>query len=122
MGLYCLMGLVTTMTILCLVALGKLLANRASVARIERVRQILGGQLGTNMLGTAGTWANPGQLPDKDSSAQLTQPMLAGYLDSSESSRSSTATHSRTSSEGATPPYAVLSNNLVANNQREVQV
>lgn len=99
-------GLVTTMTILCLVALGKLLANRASVnfhllfnksptkpdvaqvARVERVRQILGGQLGTNMLGTAGTWAdklgtagtwaNPGQLPDKDSSAQLTQPMLAG--------------------------------------------
>ena len=94
------------MTILCLVALGKLLANRASVnfhllfdksptktdvaqvARVERVRQILGGQLGTNMLGTAGTWAdklgtagtwaNPGQLPDKDSSAQLTQPMLAG--------------------------------------------
>jgi len=125
--LYCLMGLVTTMTILCLVALGKLLANRASVARVERVRQILGGQLGTNMLGTAGTWAdklgtagtwaNPGQLPDKDSSAQLTQPMLAGYLDSSESSRSSTATHSRTSSEGVTPPYAVLPNNNTANNQ-----
>lgn len=120
-------GLVTTMTILCLVALGKLLANRASVARVERVRQILGGQLGTNMLGTAGTWAdklgtagtwaNPGQLPDKDSSAQLTQPMLAGYLDSSESSRSSTATHSRTSSEGVTPPYAVLPNNNTANNQ-----
>merc|ERR1712088_1027323 len=106
--LYCLMGLVSTMTILCMVALGKLLANRASVARVERVRQILGGQLGT-----AGTWGHAaGQLPDKESSAQLTQPMLAGYLDSSESSRSSTATHSRNSSEGAPPPYAVLSNNL----------
>ena len=105
------------MTILCLVALGKLLANRASVtfhpfldcfichvavicqhlfhdhnshddaavqvARVERVRQILGGQLGTagnwaDKLGTAGTWHTPGQLPDKESSAQLTQPMLAG--------------------------------------------
>jgi len=124
--LYCLMGLVSTMAILCLVALGKLLANRASVARVERVRQILGGQLGTagtwaDKLGTAGTWGHAaGQLPDKESSAQLTQPMLAGYLDSSESSRSSTATHSRNSSEGATPPYAVLSNNLGANNQREV--
>jgi hypothetical protein len=119
--LYCLMGLLSTMTILCLVALGKLLANRASVARVERVRQILGGQLGTagnwaDKLGTAGTWHTPGQLPDKESSAQLTQPMLAGYLDSSESSRSSTATHSRTSSEGVTPPYAVLPN--TANNQR----
>lgn len=119
--LYCLMGLVSTMTILCLVALGKLLANRASVARVERVRQILGGQLGTagtwaDKLGTAGTWHAPGQLPDKESSAQLTQPMLAGYLDSSESSRSSTATHSRTSSEGVTPPYAVLPN--TANNPR----
>ena len=103
------------MTILCLVALGKLLANRASVtfhlfldcfichvaliyqhlfhdhnshddaavqvARVERVQQILGGQLGTagnwaDKLGTAGTWHTPGQLPDKESSAQLTQPML----------------------------------------------
>ena len=43
----------------------------------------------------------------------LSQP---GYLDSSESSRSSTATHSRTSSEGVTPPYAVLPN--TANNPR----
>ena len=110
-------GLVSTMAILCLVALGKLLANRASVrntlttltttlintqhhlefdnafdqyqlqvARVERVRQILGGQLGTagtwaDKLGTAGTWGHAaGQLPDKESSAQLTQPMLAGTL------------------------------------------
>ena len=48
---------------------------------MERVRQILGGQLGTagtwaDKLGTAGTWHAPGQLPDKESSAQLTQPML----------------------------------------------
>jgi len=97
--LYCLIGLVSTMCLLCVVALAKLLANRASVARVERVRQLLGGQLGS-----------PGQLPDKESSAQLTQPMLAGYLDSSESSRSSTASHSRTSSEGVTPAYAVLPN------------
>ena len=54
------------------------------VARVERVRQILGGQLGTagtwaDKLGTAGTWGHAaGQLPDKESSAQLTQPMLAG--------------------------------------------
>ena len=31
-----------------------------------------------------------------------------GYLDSGDSSRSTTATHSRTSSEGVTPPYAVV--------------
>jgi len=95
--LYCLIGLVSTMCLLCLVALAKVLANRASVARVERVRQIIGGQLG-----------GQGQLPDNESSAQLTQPMLAGYLDSSDSSRSSTASHSRTSSEGVTPAYAVL--------------
>jgi len=34
--------------------------------------------------------------------------MLGGYLDSGDSSRSTTATHSRTSSEGVTPPYAVV--------------
>ena len=53
---------------------------------MERVRQILGGQLGTagtwaDKLGTAtGTWHHaPGQLPDnRESSAQLTQPMLQG--------------------------------------------
>ena len=49
-----------------------------------------------------------------DSKCESPQP---GYLDSSESSRSSTATHSRTSSEGVTPPYAVLPNNNTANNQ-----
>ena len=57
--------------------------DTVQVARVERVRQILGGQLGTagtwaDKLGTAGTWHAPGQLPDKESSAQLTQPMLAG--------------------------------------------
>jgi len=98
--LYIFIGLVSTMTVLCLVAVGRILANRASAARVARVRQILGS--GLPQLHA------PGQLPDKDSSAQLTQPMLAGYLDSSDSSRSSSATHSRTSSEGVTPAYAVL--------------
>ena len=31
-----------------------------------------------------------------------------GYLESGDSSRSTTATHSRSSSEGVTPPYAVV--------------
>lgn len=94
--LYCLVGLVTTMTLLCLVVVAKLLANRASIAKVERVRQILGGQIIS------------AQIPENDSTAQLTQPMLAGLLDSSDSSRSSSATHSRTSSEGTTPAYAIL--------------
>ena len=59
--------------------------DNVQVARVERVRQILGGQLGTagtwaDKLGTGGTWHAPGQLPDKESSAQLTQPMLAGII------------------------------------------
>ena len=59
--------------------------DNVQVARVERVRQILGGQLGTagtwaDKLGTGGTWHAPGQLPDKESSAQLTQPMLAGNI------------------------------------------
>jgi len=33
--------------------------------------------------------------------------MLGAYLESSDSSRTTTATHSRTSSEGVTPHYAV---------------
>jgi len=43
-----------------------------------------------------------------DTNSQLITPMLGGHLDSGESSRSTTATHSRTSSEGVTPHYAVL--------------
>ena len=54
-------GLVSTMTILCIVSLGKLLAGTW-----------------VDKLGTGGTWHAAGQLPDKESSAQLTQPMLAG--------------------------------------------
>jgi len=89
--LYILIGLLSTLMLLSLVAVAKVLANRASVAKVERVREQV-----ENIL--------HGQIAANDSSAQLTQPML-GYLDSNESSRSSTATHSRTSSEGVTPPY-----------------
>lgn len=92
--LYVLIGLLSTLTLLSLVAVAKVLANRASVAKVERVREQV-----ENII--------HGQIAGNESSAQLTQPML-GYLDSSESSRSSTATHSRTSSEGMTPPYAVI--------------
>ena len=68
--------------------------NRASVSRVERVREhveklIIHGQT-------------------HDTNSQLITPMLGGYLDSGESSRCTTATHSRTSSEGVTPHYAVL--------------
>jgi len=92
--LYVLIGLLSTLTILSMVAVAKVLANRASVAKVERVREQV-----ENIL--------HGQIAANDSSAQLTQPML-GYLDSSDSSRSSSATHSRTSSEGMTPSYAVI--------------
>ena len=34
--------------------------------------------------------------------------IAGGYLESGDSSRSTTATHSRTSSEGVTPSYAVV--------------
>merc|ERR1719508_688459 len=93
--LYIFIGLISTLTLLSLVAAAKVIANRASVAKVERVREQV-----ENIL--------HGQIAGNDSSAQLTQPML-GYLDSGESSRSTTATHSRTSSEGKTPPYAVIS-------------
>jgi len=93
--LYVLIGVLSTLTLLSLVAVAKVLANRASVAKVERVREQV-----ENIL--------HGQIAANESSAQLTQPMLGGYLESSESSRSSTATHSRTSSEGMTPAYAVI--------------
>ena len=70
--------------------MARCLLNRANVSRVERVREhveklMIHGQ--TN-----------------DTHSQLITPML----DSGESSRCTTATHSRTSSEGVTPHYAVL--------------
>ena len=53
----------STLTILSMVAVAKVLANRASVAKVERVREQV-----ENIL--------HGQIAANDSSAQLTQPML----------------------------------------------
>ena len=83
-----------TLLVLSSVALVRCFMNRASVSRVERVREhveklIIHGQT-------------------HDTNSQLITPMLGGYLDSGESSRCTTATHSRTSSEGVTPHYAVL--------------
>ena len=82
------------MLLLASVATVRCLLDRASVSRVERVREhveklIIHGQT-------------------SDTNSQLITPMLGGHLDSGESSRSTTATHSRTSSEGVTPHYAVL--------------
>ena len=51
------------MTLLSLVAVAKVLANRASVAKVERVKEQV-----ENILN--------GQIAGNESSAQLTQPML----------------------------------------------
>ena len=56
-------GLLSTLTLLSLVAVAKVLANRASVAKVERVREQV-----ENII--------HGQIAGNDSSAQLTQPML----------------------------------------------
>jgi len=88
--LYVWTGVFVTLLLLSTVAIARCLLNRANVSRVERVREhveklIIHGQ--TN-----------------DTNSQLITPML----DSGESSRCTTATHSRTSSEGVTPHYAVL--------------
>jgi len=92
--LYVWTGVLTTLLVLSTSALVRCILNRASVSRVERVREhveklIIHGQ--TN-----------------DTNSQLITPMLGGYLDSGDSSRCTTATHSRNSSEGVTPHYAVL--------------
>ena len=84
------LGVFVTLLLLSSVAVARCLLNRASVSRVERVREhveklMIHGQ--TN-----------------DTHSQLITPML----DSGESSRCTTATHSRNSSEGVTPHYAVL--------------
>ena len=57
------LGVLSTLTLLSLVAVAKVLANRASVAKVERVREQV-----ENIL--------HGQIAANESSAQLTQPML----------------------------------------------
>jgi len=88
--LYVWTGVFVTLLLLSSVAVARCLLNRASVSRVERVREhveklMIHGQ-------------------SNDTHSQLITPML----DSGESSRCTTATHSRTSSEGVTPHYAVL--------------
>ena len=57
------LGLISTLTLLSLVAVAKMIASKASVAKVERVREQV-----ENIL--------HGQIAGNDSSAQLTQPML----------------------------------------------
>lgn len=87
--LYVWTGVFVTLLLLSSVAIARCLLN-SRVSRVERVREhveklMIHGQ--TN-----------------DTNSQLITPML----DSGESSRCTTASHSRTSSEGVTPHYAVL--------------
>lgn len=99
--LYCLLGMIILSVVISLVGFGRVLSNRASAAKVERLKQQI-----ENKLHVAGQ-----SLTENESAAQLTQPMLGGYLDSSESSRSTTATHSRTNSEGVTPQYVNININ-----------
>lgn len=94
--LFCLLGIGGTVVLLFCVAVIKAIANRTSTANVEKVcdnvRDIL----------------HTGQQDNGDQLA-VTQPMLLGYGDSSDSSRSTTATHSRNSSEGsAVINYSVI--------------
>jgi len=100
--LYVWTGVFVTLLLLSSVAVARCLLNRASVSRVERVREhveklMIHGQ--TN-----------------DTHSQLITPML----DSGESSRCTTATHSRNSSEGVTPHYAVL-NKVVNQNPAGIE-
>jgi len=84
------LGMVVTLVLLSLVALARCILNRTKVERVrEQVENIIHSHQLTH-----------------DNNSQLIQPMLG--LDSSDSSRCTTATHSRTSSEGVTPAYAVV--------------
>jgi len=89
--LYVWLGIFLTLFVLSLVALGRCILNRS---KVERMREQV-----ENMIHS--------QMQQDQNNCQLIQPMLGAYLESSDSSRSTTATHSRTSSEGVTPPYAV---------------
>jgi len=100
--LYVWTGVFVTLLLLSSVAVARCLLNRASVSRVERVREhveklMIHGQI-------------------NDTHSQLITPML----DSGESSRCTTATHSRTSSEGVTPHYAVL-NKVVNQNPAGIE-
>jgi hypothetical protein len=93
--LFCLLGMGGTVMLLLFVAVIKAIANKTSPENVEKVcdnvRDIL----------------HPGQVNGDQST--ITQPMLLGYGDSSDSSRSSTASHSRNSSDGsAVINYSVI--------------
>jgi len=93
--LYCLLGLCSTIVLLIFVAVTKAIANRTSTAQVERVRDQVADILQHGH-------------PVSGDQLAATQPMLQGYGDSSDSTRSTSASHSRNSSEGSTPPYAVI--------------
>lgn len=81
--LYCFIGLISTVMLLGVIALARVCKNRASVAKVKKVREILK----TNICDLE----------------QAGQPML--NQDSTDSSRVTTATHSRNCSEGARPIF-----------------
>merc|ERR1712038_1965206 len=88
--LYVWLGMVVTLVSLALVALARCILNRSKVERVrEQVENIIHSQL------------------QHENHCQLIQPMLGGYLESGDSSRSTTATHSRTSS-GVERPKTLL--------------
>jgi len=96
--LLCFVALTVITALIGMVLTVKVTTNRASVAKVERLRRHVENRL--HMGGQT--------IAENESSAQLTQPMIE--VDSSESSRSTTANHSRTSSEGVTPPYINIVN------------
>lgn len=85
------LGMFATLVVLAGVALARVILNRS---KVERVRENLESIISNGL--------------QHENNCQLIQPMLGGYLESGDSSRSTTATHSRSSSEGVTPPYAVV--------------
>jgi len=82
---YIFLGLLSTFLTIALAAVVRCCANRAPAKVRETVNEILG--------------------PCDSEKAAAAQPMLRPYLDSTDSSRVSTACHSRNCSEGTTPGY-----------------
>jgi len=90
--LYCLVGIGSLSFLLIVTAVMIRVSNRAAAANVDHIRDQV-----ADILDPSGHKAE-----DQETARQ---PMLGS---SAESSRSSSASHSRTSSEGQTPPYAVL--------------
>lgn len=90
--LYCLIGVGSVLLLLIITAVSIRMSNRAAATKVERMREQM-----ADILVPCGHKAE-----DQEAARQ---PMLSS---SAESSRNSSASHSRTSSEGQPPPYAVL--------------